>query len=1033
MRALRIVLLLTLATGTLAPSGLASSEVRDGARHRDLSAGGRKPDPISEEGRSRRSLAASVVHEGGALVEQIPAAQLRTPLRRPLASLPRRVDLTDRMPPIGNQGNSQSCGGWSSGYYYKTAQELVEHGWSLYTPDNHLDLTHVFSPNYLYNQVQQGCDGTRLSDIFEAAVDSGVAPWASFPFNTAAQDDQTNCRKQPDAAAKAAAQPYRAQGHGYFWSSTLPANNDIAPLKEWLAYGDPFVILTPIVAEFDRATCQPIPPLNSYVTPRGNHFVAVIGYDDDYAGGAFKFINSWGTGWGCNGFGWMSYEFMRRGVPVAGIMYDYIGAGDPGGGGSAPPGSASVSGTVREAGQPAANVVLRLRRYDGERWLTVASATTGLDGRYTFRDLPALSAGQEYYVRYGPNNADEKRVFNWYAPSITALAAGQSVAAVDFDIADVELGGPQGLVGPGFPITFSWSKRPATPQDHFYFSLFDPFDARTEVLATDDLGTVSSYALARLPEGASYGIGYGWDLAIENASGVGQSFYYVPVTFKGENVGAGEAVVVPIVLDVITATARFTTELALTNRGATATKVDLVYTASLGAGSGRVTTELLPVGQQIVLPNVLAYLKAAGLAIPDPETSGAQGGTLLVQPQNPLVRVTATARTTTPTREPLPQGAAGLAYAGELPNGSATSGASVLYGLRATTADRSNVAIFNTGTVPVTLRVTAVSGEADRRRVVVSEEELGALAWKQFGDILREAGMSNGYVLVERTSSGGTFGTYAVINDNVTNDGSFVTPVSGAFNGSTLTLPVLVETGTFRSELVLTNRGSATATLRLSYRESLSPSGGAGGTVTVTLAPGQQRILPEAIDFLRTNGAAIGAAGAASYGGAVRIAVSGVPVGEVFAGARTAARTGTSAGGQFGLFTPAVYPGQEATSTALLSGLRTDANNRTNVAVLNAGADGAGTVELELQAYDGSRAGAPTGSPLRVTLAPGEWAQPGGFFAASGVQNGFVKVIRLSGTAPWYAYAVVNDGGNPGQRTGDGAYVAADTSLNDQR
>ena len=34
-----------------------------------------------------------------------------------------------------------------------------------------------------------------------------------------------------------------------------------------------------------------------------------------------------------------------------------------------------------------------------------------------------------------------------------------------------------------------------------------------------------------------------------------------------------------------------------------------------------------------------------------------------------------------------------------------------------------------------------------------------------------------------------------------------------------------------------------------------------------------------------------------------------------------------------------------------------------------------------------------------------------------------VKVTRMSGTAPWIAYAVVNDGGKAGERTGDGAYV----------
>jgi hypothetical protein len=45
------------------------------------------------------------------------------------------------------------------------------------------------------------------------------------------------------------------------------------------------------------------------------------------------------------------------------------------------------------------------------------------------------------------------------------------------------------------------------------------------------------------------------------------------------------------------------------------------------------------------------------------------------------------------------------------------------------------------------------------------------------------------------------------------------------------------------------------------------------------------------------------------------------------------------------------------------------------------------------------------------------------FLANAGVANGWVVIRRTTGTAPWLAYGVVNDGGTPGERTGDGAYV----------
>jgi hypothetical protein len=43
--------------------------------------------------------------------------------------------------------------------------------------------------------------------------------------------------------------------------------------------------------------------------------------------------------------------------------------------------------------------------------------------------------------------------------------------------------------------------------------------------------------------------------------------------------------------------------------------------------------------------------------------------------------------------------------------------------------------------------------------------------------------------------------------------------------------------------------------------------------------------------------------------------------------------------------------------------------------------------------------------------------------ATVGVRSGWVKITRSSGTSPWVAYGVINDGGHPGERTGDGAYV----------
>ena len=44
-------------------------------------------------------------------------------------------------------------------------------------------------------------------------------------------------------------------------------------------------------------------------------------------------------------------------------------------------------------------------------------------------------------------------------------------------------------------------------------------------------------------------------------------------------------------------------------------------------------------------------------------------------------------------------------------------------------------------------------------------------------------------------------------------------------------------------------------------------------------------------------------------------------------------------------------------------------------------------------------------------------------FAAT-TKQGYARILRTSGFDDFIAYGVINDGGQPGERTGDGAYVS---------
>lgn len=476
---------------------------------------------------------------------------------------------------------------------------------------------------------------------------------------------------------------------------------------------------------------------------------------------------------------------------------------------------------------------------------------------------------------------------------------------------------------------------------------------------------------------------------------------------------------VPIVLDATgQVESRFSTELVVANRGASTATIRATYTPARrfgGAGGGTVS-ELIGRGQQKSWPDALAWLRTRGLAIPE-ASEGSQGGTLRVELTG-LVSASdgvALARTTTPTGG----GRAGLATPAPRVQ-DLVSETAVLYGLRETPFDRTNLALLS-GAVAGTTRLRVSLHSAGRTFVLPETVTLEPGEWVQLDSVLDRAGFPSGWAVVERLSGPGPFWAYAVFNDNGTNDGSYVAPVRPVRPVATQVVPVVVETPGFESELVLANPGLSAVTARLLWVESLAAGSPRRFVAAEALGPGEQKILPGFVDRLRGKGFPIGGRGG-SYAGALFVTFENASgrAAQGYAGARTASPA--PGGGAYGLFTPGASVVDCAFREAWLFGLRQDDAVRTNLALVNADADG-GSVTLRYEVFEPS-VGRKVGTSRELVLGPGEWIQVDRVLRGFALREGYVRVFRVSGNERFLAYAVVNDGPAPGGTgTDDGSFV----------
>ncbi len=211
---------------------------------------------------------------------------------RVLQTLPSSIDLTAQCPPVYDQGQLGSC----------TANAIS----AAIEFDQMKQQAAVFAPSRLfiyYNErAMEGTidsdSGAQIRDGIKSVAQQGVCSEDEWPYNIA------KFQEKPADACYQDAVKYRA----VLYQSLV---QNLTQLKGCLASGYPLVFGFAVYESFESQQVAqighaPLPGTGEQMI--GGHAVLAVGYDD--ANQWFIMRNSWGTGWGMQGYFTLPYAYL---------------------------------------------------------------------------------------------------------------------------------------------------------------------------------------------------------------------------------------------------------------------------------------------------------------------------------------------------------------------------------------------------------------------------------------------------------------------------------------------------------------------------------------------------------------------------------------------------------------------------------------------------------------------------------------------------------------------------------------------------
>lgn len=211
-----------------------------------------------------------------------------------MAALPAQVDLRANCPAVYDQGQLGSCTGNAIAgaiQFDRMKQNLK--------PDFAPSRLFIYYNERVMEHTVATDAGAMIRDGIKSVAKLGVCPETpDWPYDIA------NFAKKPPAKAFTDAKAHKAASYSRLINSA-------AQLKGCLASGFPFVFGFSVYESFEsQAVAQTgVVPMPQFTEKQvGGHAVMAVGYDD--AQQRFIVRNSWGAGWGMNGYFTIPYAYL---------------------------------------------------------------------------------------------------------------------------------------------------------------------------------------------------------------------------------------------------------------------------------------------------------------------------------------------------------------------------------------------------------------------------------------------------------------------------------------------------------------------------------------------------------------------------------------------------------------------------------------------------------------------------------------------------------------------------------------------------